>query len=69
VYELLGKQGLGTSELPAIETALSAGDIAWRQHNGGHTNGPNWPTFLEFAGHYLKATQVKTTVGGERRKE
>jgi hypothetical protein len=60
VYELLGKQGLGTSELPAIETALSAGDIAWRQHSGGHTNGPNWPTFLEFAGHYLKATQVKT---------
>ena len=69
VYELLGKQGLGTSELPPIETALSAGDIAWRQHSGGHTNGPNWPTFLEFAGHYLKATQGKTTVGGEGKKE
>jgi hypothetical protein len=68
VYELLGKQGLGTSELPPIETALSAGDIAWRQHSGGHTNGPNWPTFLEFAGHYLKATQVKTRVGGKRKR-
>ena len=61
VYELLGKQGLGTSELPSLETALIAGDIAWRQHSGGHTNGPNWPTFLEFASRHLKATPVKTT--------
>ena len=61
VYKLLGKQVLGTTELPPMETALIAGDIAWRQHSGGHSNGPNWPTFLEFASRYLKATQVKTT--------
>jgi hypothetical protein len=38
-----------------METALIDGDVAFRQHSGGHTAGPNWPTFLEFAGRYLKA--------------
>jgi (4-O-methyl)-D-glucuronate---lignin esterase len=54
VYKLLGKKDLGTSELPAIETPLIDGDIAFRQHSGGHTTGPNWPTFLTFASRYLK---------------
>ncbi len=55
VYRSLGKKDLGTTEMPPMETALIAGDIAFRQHAFGHTTGPNWPTFLEFAGHYLKA--------------
>jgi len=53
VYRLLGKRDLGVNEFPAIETALIDGDIAYRQHRGGHTTGPNWPTFLTFAGRYL----------------
>jgi hypothetical protein len=55
VYELLGKKGLGTTELPPVETALLSGDLAFRQHNGGHTPGPNWPFFLTFASRYLGA--------------
>lgn len=55
VYELLGKKGLGTTEFPPQETALIDGEVAYRQHAGGHTTGPNWPTFLTFAGRYLKA--------------
>lgn len=54
VYKLLGKKDLGTTEFPAMETALIDGDIAFRQHSGGHTAGPNWPTFLTFASRYLK---------------
>jgi len=54
VYKLLGKKDLGTTEFPSIETALIDGDIAFRQHSGGHTTGPNWPTFLTFAGRYMK---------------
>jgi peptidoglycan/xylan/chitin deacetylase (PgdA/CDA1 family) len=54
VYRLLGKKALATTEFPPIETALIDGDIAFRQHSGGHTTGPNWPTFLEFAGRYIK---------------
>ena len=26
--------------------------LAFRQHAGGHTEGPNWPTFLDFAARY-----------------
>jgi hypothetical protein len=54
VYRLLGKKDLGTAEFPPIETALIDGDVAFRQHSGGHTPGPNWPTFLEFAQRELK---------------
>lgn len=54
VYKLLGKKDLGTMEFPPMETGLMAGDITFRQHSGGHTPGPNWPTFLEFASRYLK---------------
>jgi hypothetical protein len=55
VYKLLGKKDLGTTEFPAVETPLIDGDVAFRQHSGGHTPGPNWPTFLTFASRYLKA--------------
>jgi hypothetical protein len=55
VYTLLGKKDLGTTEMPPIETAFIGGDVAFRQHSGGHTAGPNWPFFLEFAGRYLKS--------------
>ncbi|HVN48060.1 MAG TPA: acetylxylan esterase, partial [Bacteroidota bacterium] len=54
VYELLGKKGLGTYNFPPIETPLVSGDIAFRQHKGGHTTGPNWPTFLKYADQYIK---------------
>ena len=56
VYKLLGKKDLGTSTFPAQETALLDGEIAFRQHAGGHTTGPNWPTFLKFADRYIKGT-------------
>jgi hypothetical protein len=54
VYKLLGKQDMGTIEFPPVETALIDGDVAFRQHSGGHTPGPNWPTFLTFASRYLE---------------
>ena len=58
VYRLLGRKDLGTSEFPPQETALVDGDIAFRQHSGGHTTGPNWPTFLTFASRYIKSPKV-----------
>ena len=59
VYKLLGKKDLGTTEFPAIETALIEGDIAYRQHSSGHTPVPNWPTFLTFASRYMKVSASK----------
>jgi hypothetical protein len=57
VYELLGKKGLGTTEFPQVETGLMDGELTFRQHSGGHTTGPNWPTFLEWADRYIKVAQ------------
>lgn len=54
VYRLLGKKDLGTNEFPKVETGLMDGEIAFRQHSGGHTPGPNWPVFLEFAARYFR---------------
>jgi len=54
VYKLLGKKDLGTAEFPKVETTLIDGEVAFRQHSGGHTPVPNWPIFIEFAGHYFK---------------
>lgn len=36
------------TEMPLID-----GDIAFRQHSGGRTTGPNWPAFLLFASRYM----------------
>jgi hypothetical protein len=55
VYRLLGKKDLGTTVFPPVETALTAGGLAYRQHSGGHTSGPNWPTFLQFAARHFGA--------------
>jgi hypothetical protein len=55
VYRLLGKRDLGTTTYPPIETPLITGDLAFRQHSGGHTPAPNWPTFITFASRYLKS--------------
>jgi hypothetical protein len=59
VYKLLGKKDLGTAEFPPAETPLIDGDVAFRQHSGGHTPGPNWPTFLTFASRYLKTSSAR----------
>jgi hypothetical protein len=53
VYELLGKKGLGITEFPPQETIIIDGEIAFRQHAGGHTVGPNWPVFIKFAERYF----------------
>ncbi|MGI4751520.1 MAG: hypothetical protein ACRYFB_12875 [Janthinobacterium lividum] len=54
VYQLLGKKDLETTAFPPTETALINGDLSFRQHSGGHTDVPNWPTFIEFAKKYFK---------------
>jgi hypothetical protein len=57
-YRLLGKKDLGTpgdyltAKMPAVNT-LIGGELAWRQHDGGHTNTPNFPAFFEWAGRYI----------------
>jgi hypothetical protein len=54
VYRLLGKKDLGVTELPALDTPLTAGDLGWHYHTGGHTATPaDWKAFLDFLGKYF----------------
>jgi len=52
-YRLYGKVGIDRIEFPTIGTGILTGQIAWRQHEKGHTPGPNWPFFLDFATKYF----------------
>ena len=49
VWEMLGEAGLPDGEQPAPGDPAIGGTLVFRQHTGGHTNGPNWAAFLEFA--------------------
>jgi hypothetical protein len=53
VYRLLGKADLGTTQMPVPDVALDSGELAFREHNGGHTDMPDWPVFLKFAQRYF----------------
>ena len=48
--------------MPAMETALVSGDLAFRRHTGGHTNGPNWETFLSFADRYFSGKPLLSSL-------
>lgn len=55
VFRLLGAGGLPatedyrTAKMPPHDTGLLDGRLAWRQHDGGHTTGPNWRHFIPWA--------------------
>jgi hypothetical protein len=59
-YKLLGKKDLGTpgdyltDKMPEVNQRIG-GELAWRQHDGGHTNVPNFPAFYEWAGRYISS--------------
>jgi hypothetical protein len=60
VFKLLGVKDLGLSndyqseKMPAVLTGLLDGKLAWRQHDGGHTDAPNFKTFIPWANQMLK---------------
>ncbi len=61
VYALYGKRGLGTTVMPQIGTSLVGGTLAFRQHEDGHTIGPNWPFFIQFAQRQFEAAESSPT--------
>jgi hypothetical protein len=60
VFKLLGAKDLGvsndynTEKMPPVLTGLLEGELAWRQHEGGHTDAPNFQYFIPWAGRELK---------------
>ena len=59
VFRLLGAKDLGRSNdymketMPPANTGLLGGQLAWRQHDGGHTDAPNWKYFLPWADRFF----------------
>jgi len=62
VFVLLGAAGLGvegdyrTAKMPPVNHGLLDGQLAWRQHDGGHTDAPNMKWFLQWAGKFIGHT-------------
>lgn len=52
VYRLFNKKDLGTMDFPKLGMPLVDGEIAFRQHAGGHSTGPNWSTWIAWACRY-----------------
>jgi hypothetical protein len=55
VFTLLGAKGLDvegdyrTAKMPPVNESHIDGQLAWRQHDGGHTDAPNMKYFLQWA--------------------
>ncbi len=55
VFRLLGVRDLGrsddyqTEKMPAVNVDMLDGELAWRQHDGGHTDEPNIEHFIHWA--------------------
>jgi len=67
VFRLLGAKDLGTSDdykrekMPPVNVGLLDGQLAWRQHDGGHTDGPNWKYFIPWADRFIRASSTGHT--------
>ncbi|HXE09674.1 MAG TPA: hypothetical protein VN612_17350 [Acidobacteriaceae bacterium] len=69
VFRLLGAKGLGVSDdyktekMPPVNTGLLDGQLAWRQHDGGHTDAPNVKYFIAWADKNMGRTPPPARTG------
>ena len=55
VFVLLGAKGIvvdriiAAAKMPPVNQGLLDGQLAWRQHDGGHIDAPNMKWFIEWA--------------------
>jgi hypothetical protein len=67
VFQLLGDKTLGvsndykTEKMPAVNVGLLNGQLAWRQHDGGHTDAPNVKYFIAWADKFIGRTPATPT--------
>jgi hypothetical protein len=63
VFRLLGAKDLGAGDdyqnarKPAVGVGLLEGQLAWRQHEGGHTDVPNIGYFITWADRWMQRTR------------
>jgi hypothetical protein len=64
VFRLLGAKDIGekedyrTAKMPPVNTGLLDGELAWRQHDGGHEDRSNMKYFIAWASKQLKYTSA-----------
>jgi hypothetical protein len=64
VFKLLGAKDISasndytTEKMPPMLTDRLDGELAWRQHDGGHTDAPNFKYFIPWASRFLKYEKV-----------
>jgi hypothetical protein len=62
VFRLLGAQDIGekedyrTAKMPPVNMGRLGGELAWRQHDGGHEDRSNMKYFIAWANKFLKHT-------------
>jgi len=62
VFRLLGARDIGekedyrTAKMPPVNTGLLDGELAWRQHDGGHEDRSNMKHFIAWANKFIKHT-------------
>jgi hypothetical protein len=62
IFRLLGAKDLGveedyrTAKMPPVNNGLLDGELAWRQHNGGHEDRSNMKYFLAWANKMMQRT-------------
>lgn len=60
VFRLLGAKDIGekedyrTAKMPPVNTGLLDGELAWRQHDGGHEDRSNMKYFIAWANQLIK---------------
>jgi hypothetical protein len=68
VFRLLNAKDLGRSDdyqleqMPAANVDLLEGQLAWRQHDGGHTDEPNIVHFIKWADRHYGRPAVDLTI-------
>ena len=66
VFRLLGARDLGvtedyhTAQMPAVNTGPLDGELAWRQHDGGHEDRSNTKYFIAWANKFIGHTPPTT---------
>jgi hypothetical protein len=62
VFTLLGAKAIDgqanyrTAQMPPMNQGLLEGQLAWRQHDGGHTDAPNMKYFIQWADKFIGHT-------------
>jgi hypothetical protein len=66
VFRLLGVKDLGEKQdyrvarMPAVNVGLLDGELAWRQHDGGHEDRSNMKYFIEWANRLMQRSARQT---------